>query len=525
MTKTLYNGVAKLQRSLFTINKEAEKKNIRIVNPIKCKNEKEKPNIIHCYIHKDDALMFIKNDGKKYCCNIIETLNEMNNAEAFIYFNEVNGKHDDLEKIWKNGGKYNHIKHDNLKFRCLSNYIAEWKDLFDYEKQIDKVNDELYEIFKCYTTTYNSYSQITYRHWFNTLINRRGENKLKSYIALPETMEEEYMYRNAIYPGRVESFVGEWKSEDIDSEAVPPTGLSKSYDEIDDYLLFLDFNSFYPYCMKNYEYPYGKMYEYNDKNPNLDCFGIYKVKMTPPDRNDIQPILPRRQSRRSNGERKDGKKMLYDFTESVGYYTNIDIKLGMKYGYKFEFLGEGYFWRQTGDLFSGYIDKLYSYKKKGYKTAKKLMNMLFGSLHQRPKMKLIEIEKEDRKNYNKSFYENGKFFAYEKENIEIEDCHYPAYLAAFILSYSRVEMANLMEKCNFDYYRIHTDSIIVSSKYKSSVEEMLGDELGALKNEICDSGKIIEAEFVNNNKYKLTYIKPDGSFGVKETKHFSTEWS
>ena len=97
-------------------------------------------------------------------------------------------------------------------------------------------------------------------------------------------------------------------------------------------------------------------------------------------------VLPSRTQEGLRWTLKDGE----------GYYTSVDIKNALRFGYKVEIVkpnGEnaiGYYWEKTLPIFKSYIKDLYKDKQKAekgspqYALAKLFMNGLYGKCIQKP---------------------------------------------------------------------------------------------------------------------------------------------
>jgi len=292
-----------------------------------------------------------------------------------------------------------------------------------------------------------------------------GEN---NFLALPQNKHEENIFREAIYTGRIE--------------------LNQTHGQ-GEYCEY-DIKSFYPKMMLN-EYPYGTTFHTSTKNPDLNLFGIYKVIMKPNVKSPI-PILPR----------KDKNRLVWDYEEYIGYYTNIDIKLGKKYGYKFEFLGEGVYWNDACCMFKNYIETLYR-EREEYPIAKLVMNCLYGALFEKPNIKVVRKESKTEKSV---WNENEEY--YEEFNIP-EKSIVPVYLSAFMLSYSREYLYKCLKKIDFQYVRLHTDGWICLRNEK--LDKYVDDKIGLLKRTDMD-----EFQFENVNRYK--FFK--NGIVVKQTRNY-----
>jgi hypothetical protein len=304
-------------------------------------------------------------------------------------------------------------------------------------------------------------------------------------------------FRQSIYGGRVEVFKREYKSsqyEDIRQGKI-------NYDDVNDYMRALDVNSLYPSAMRNNLYPVGK--EKPATRFMTDKLGIYNCKIKKV-KNLKFPVC----CDKNNG---------YNLDDSEGVYTSVDILQMRKYGYNVIVLG-GYYWDQSDYIYKDYIDEFYQIKKdskKGspqYENAKLMLNSIYGKMIQRDEYEtnytfstFEEFEKVKSKGNNDK---NGKWSGYIDVDTGVMHMTFTqhqkdftskkSYLGAFILSYSKVGMYDMFDKC--DPYYTDTDSVYVENKYSDLFD--IGDELGQFSDDY--KGKIIYSCFVAK---KLKYIE------------------
>jgi len=311
------------------------------------------------------------------------------------------------------------------------------------------------------------------------------------------TRKVDDFFRKSIYGGRVEVFKREFKSSLYEKIL---KGEIK-YNEVDDYMRALDVNSLYPSAMRNNLYPVGKEIAtdrfVNDKLGIYDC-KIKKVK------NLLFPVCCNKQ----NG---------YNLNDDEGVYTSVDILQMRKYGYEVKVLG-GYYWNESDYIFKEYIDEFYQIKKnstKGspqYENAKLMLNAIYGKMIQRDEYET---------NFTFSTYEEfeackvkgmndktGKWSGYIDIDSGVMHMTFTqhqkdftskkSYLGSFILSYSKVGMYDMFDKC--DPYYTDTDSVYIENKYSDLFD--IGDELGQFSDDY--KGKIIYSCFTAK---KLKYIE------------------
>jgi hypothetical protein len=314
-------------------------------------------------------------------------------------------------------------------------------------------------------------------------------------------------FRQSIYGGRVEVFKREYKSshyEDIRQGKI-------NYDDVNNYMRALDVNSLYPSAMRNNLYPVGK--EKPATRFMTDKLGIYNCKIKKV--NNLKfPVC----CDKNNG---------YNLEDSEGIYTSVDILQMRKYGYNVIVLG-GYYWDQSDYIYRDYIDEFYQIKKdskKGspqYENAKLMLNSIYGKMIQRDEYEtnytfstIEEFEKVKSKGMNDK---NGKWSGYIDVDSGVMHMTFTqhqkdftskkSYLGAFILSYSKVGMYDMFDKC--DPYYTDTDSVYVENKYSDLFD--IGDELGQFSDDY--KGKIIYSCFVAKKLKYIELLQPDYIYKV-----------
>ena len=185
-------------------------------------------------------------------------------------------------------------------------------------------------------------------------------------------------------------------------------------------------------------------------------------------------------------------KLNWDLHEGEScYYTSVDIENAKKLGYTFEILG-GYYWEQSADIFSEYVNMFITAKnrlkkegKKGgceYLTTKLLMNALYGKMLQKP----IHDKSFYVANYDELIVKMGEYKITEIEQVgkrwlckglskdpdqKQNDINKPTHLGSFILSYSRTIMMDYTLQTNPNnevqkmFYYTDTDALHIHSSY------------------------------------------------------------
>ena len=138
-----------------------------------------------------------------------------------------------------------------------------------------------------------------------------------------------------------------------------------------------DVNSLYPSVMAKHPMPIGKPIYFDGDIRKVDgnAYGFFYCKITSPD-TLMHPLIQRRMKTSA------GIRTIAGLGTWHGWINSLEMDNAMKYGYTFEIL-KGYQF-ETGDLFSGYINKMYTLRNEYPKgdpmnlIAKLLMNSLYG---------------------------------------------------------------------------------------------------------------------------------------------------
>lgn len=467
-------------------------------------------------------------------------------------------------------GDFDHTKNnawellsEDVKTELLT-YLE--KDVIGLKELSEKIHDVYMEQFKTSWVHTLSTSMMAYKYFVSKckvlsvetgetikMKNKQGveydkiltENKL----VLPTPRQYDFI-KQAIYGGRCVLNKKLYISKEFDrinSLIVNPgqdlpsfnwlnlVNISKEdFNNITDYLVYLDATSLYPAAMKNFEYPIGMPFETKEYHP--DKLGIYRVSYTS-NKNILTPAIPRKD------EHNALKWDLIDDDEQV--YTNIDIENAKSRGYTFE-IKDGLVWPEKTYLFSEYIEQMYKIKENAqkdtplYNNGKLFMNALYGKMYQKPRYSktfFVNVASDFNEIYTGYYITNiqedgtGKYIQDEKdpniihytggfivkadardEEIRQNAISKPAQHGAFVLSYSRKIMLDFIKQLNPDetledmFYYTDTDSLITT--YENSKRLDLSKKgLGYLKNELGDNCKILKAVFLAPKMYLLQYIK------------------
>ena len=387
------------------------------------------------------------------------------------------------------------------------NFNMEEKDVELLEEYCKKDVIGTYELYEKLDKPFNDYG-LTLLDLFTTsqgaykILKKKWKDKGILQERIPRKIDK--FFRKSIYGGRCEVFKREYKSshyEDIKKGKM-------KYEDIKDFMRAFDVNSLYPYVMKKYEYPIGNAI-FTTKF-KVDKMGIYECKVKKP-KNLKFPVLC------NNGK--------YDLDDNNGTYTSVDIKMGIDYGYEFQ-IKCGYYWEESSSVFVDYVDEFYGIKKNSvsgspiYKNAKLMLNSPYGKCLQNDKKeKHFVIQTQEELTELKKKYKNGRFrcemkneclyIDYEEELEEFTNKK--SWIGAFILSYSKIIISNLLQKV--DAYYTDTDSIYTHNNDSKYFD--IGNELGQFSDDI--EGKIIYACFVAKKLKYIEYITKDGKIKTEIT--------
>ena len=406
---------------------------------------------------------------------------------------------------------------ENLREDCIK-YLR--SDVVGLRELFDKLNNSVFKEYKVNITSYISTSSLSFNLWKRTL---KGFD-----IRLPN-LEQEGCFRQSVRGGRCYKSKSGFVSKQYESYKKNEA----KFEDIDDYIIDADVVSLYPAAMTQFEFPVGECLK-SVGGEMKGKMGIWKIKYTA-NKRLAHAILGRRDTKL--------KKLIWDLTDSEGWYTSVEIEDALQNGYQVEIL-EGYYWKETKPVFKEYIEELFKKKgelakqgKKGgveYLLSKLFMNSLYGKMIQRPifnKTKNIT-----------SVSEYWKFFSqhYVDDIVKIRDGLYevsgtprdiidtekqitkPTQMGAFILAYSRRIMMGYIKEANpyFDHqgkYQkeqiendIHytdTDSLQMKAGCAQRIKNLGKKSLGMITDDLGDGCKIIRGLWISPKLYMLEYIK------------------
>ncbi|NRA92637.1 MAG: hypothetical protein HRU26_08125, partial [Psychroserpens sp.] len=286
-------------------------------------------------------------------------------------------------------------------------------------------------------TSFISIAQASFAIWvrFN---EKNNKPEHRAYIQKPTKAQEDFfrdthkisnrtepLQLGGIYGGRCYPSKRNYKSEQLRSYLDGEL----SYDEIKDFLVYIDVNSLYPAAMAHFEYPtscaypigeaevhrYSKIETWNDEIRNKiipeqqelkRLAGKRAVKLRcgkkgrfskqaylyikyKPNKYLAQPIHPSKTI--DNG-------LEWSLKDGEGVYTSMEIENMLLYGYEVEVLKHpthkvaGYYWSKSKPIFTKFIEYYYKKKEEAQKNNKPalrmfiklFLNSLYGKCVQRP---------------------------------------------------------------------------------------------------------------------------------------------
>ena len=412
-------------------------------------------------------------------------------------------------------------------FKCYNLRLYSLESLEDFEK----VNTMIADITGMNLIEYWTVACVSYEFW--SRLNKREGHKIQNLQG-----EDKDFAAAAYYGARVMAEPGKWCSslaDTIEQNAAP--GLFKELlaDPEADIQVQVDSSSMYPAAMRGIPglepyYPVGEHRRSMDGEEEFKRgkVGMYHVNFTRPKNLQIG-ILPM----------YIGKRLTWgtEVGTGNGVYTDVDLKLALKYKYTLEFTGECLVWDSTGNPFKYFVDTLYPLKaaetdKVKRSMLKEVLVCLGGKFGQKVQgtvetnqQKLVSHEEAydllmnqgiDCELIGDDWYRVDKIVVKKFNNK-------PNHLGCFLLSWTRRLMIRVYEAAEFRFNFSHTDSVRISvADYHKLVEQkLIGDkELGLMD---LEYGLIYKREQADDTSYKLYVLKADGTLGVirkgKKFKH------
>lgn len=343
------------------------------------------------------------------------------------------------------------------------------------------------------------------------------------------TVEEDRLFRRALFGGRVQPQVMSWRSRD---------------EGVRDYLFYGDVVSLYPSAMQKNEYPCGPFSELVEPLPDglvrelqahLTTHGEHssllkrcflEVDVDCP-RQLITPFLMSR-------DETSGELQMDLHPKRRALYTGVELGHAVRaLGYRVERIYRVWLFAELRPLFRSFIDRAYEMKRAArsgsaqYSAAKIVLNSGYGKHAQRafetetrimvpdPRTPLSEEELQRVRSVQELLDDRGQLVAYlvevEREEVKPTQC---VHLACFILSYSRIIMSNIL--LAVDGYRNprraffyqDTDSGFFRAECLPSLEAagLLGERLGDFKDELA-GGRVVRLVCLAPKTYAYEYIK------------------
>lgn len=271
-----------------------------------------------------------------------------------------------------------------------------------------------------------------------------------------------------------------------------------------------DVNSLYPYCMRDFDYPYGALVQSQDPDQikhmiNKGFLGVVRCSITCPDM-DI-PYLPKRHE----------NKLIFPVGSWEDTITTYEYLKAVDLGYTIK-IHEGIIYRKKGKVFKQYVDKYYHIKQtaKGAKKeiAKLLLNSAYGKFGQRREVEeyytfdeMLECQKpiSDFVQMNDELYTtNTESYRNRKIN---------PIIACFVTAYARTVLYDCLKWVTDhggEVYYCDTDSVFCDIPLPP--EMVHKDRLGAWKDELNGS-RLKDAVFISPKLYSMVYA--DDSEEVK----------
>ena len=366
---------------------------------------------------------------------------------------------------------------------------------------------------------------------FNELIFNEFKVNINKSLTLPSLAmriyKTHFMPANSIYQlgGEVEQAIRESYSGGAVDVYIPhnrKSVLSKQLTK----LFYYDVNSLYPSVMLNNPMPIGlpTAFEGNIRLVEPDAYGFFYCNITSPALLK-HPLLQRKIK---------GRGTVAGLGTWTGWISSLEMDNAVKFGYTFEII-KGYQF-ETGDLFSGYVNKMYSLRsqfEKGHPMnliAKLLMNSLYGKFGMKMERtvvdifnlnvdadklalrKLLDTVAESIQDHVELGDNKYLFVRSALSNVFNDDNYHGSdvniAIASAITAAARVQMSVFKNNHNFNLYYSDTDSIVIDN---SLPESMVGKELGQLKLEHL----ISKAVFLAPKVYGLIDVEGNEIIKIK----------
>lgn len=392
------------------------------------------------------------------------------------------------------------------------------QDVISQKKLYDLLAEDIWNDYHLNIDNFVSLSQLAYACFSSTL---------KGFEMVKTSNEDEEAFREAYRGGRMVLTRPFWFSSDYE-EIIQNFNnydfLKTKFNDIDDYLLYLDKNSLYPSVMasetKKIKYPCGAyekiivnqenhsslLQHINNKDKLPLAIEFWDSKIVQVDVNCPKNIYVGFLMSRN----KEGRNIQDLNPKKNAWYTGSEIIEAILVGYVVTKIHAYYQFKYYKEIFNEFIMR--NWKKKAeavrdtapYMTSKMNMNALSGKFGQKKQPKKIRIlTGSDIKAYYLSKDDTQILWNREEDEIvglivkeknEVKYSSYPIQLSTVTLGKSKVSMSSFMREANAYHdpemvpYYGDTDSLIMHRKVKEVADKKeFGKELGQMKDEYPDS--------------------------------------
>lgn len=289
-------------------------------------------------------------------------------------------------------------------------------------------------------------------------------------------------------------------------------------------LIVYDANSLYPYVMAEFDYPYGtaKVVQEGSPEEKMAAFRdaraaghLFIAEVTMDAGNQRYPLTPHRDE---NGS------VRYPAGEFTGVYTSVDIDEAISQGYVVKAVARMTLWEKRCNMFRGIIEHLYrsraAYKSQGNSfeyVLKIVLNSMYGKFRETVKSAATfaqQPELRGRRVLGKPLpLPNGQ----TRVTMAIPNARSrkPTYIAAFILSYSKLHMNKLIRKLGPEnIFYGDTDSIVATIESGRDIKTAEG--LGEFKNDhgTFNLGPVNAVDLLYKEAYFLDLKRYLGIFNI-----------
>lgn len=434
---------------------------------------------------------------------------------------------------------------DSLKLHEKELLLYLDQDVRAQSKLYNILAKTIFDLFKQDMTKFVSLSQMSYA-CFSCSLTQNDLIKTK--------IQDEDLIRDSYRGGRIVMTRPVWASslwKDILPNINNPEKLQQIFNELNDYLIYIDANSLYPTVMQSEEYACG---DYRIKT-NFPPYVLNNLNN--PDKSENAKRTWNRRLVEVNVEcpkdllvaflmsrDKDGNAFQDLEPKFNVVYTGAELCEAVILGYKVTKIHKIFEWDygMQKKIFEQFITLLYNIKKDSaprgpkpndalYQIVKLLMNSLSGKFGQKTRhvkkhiligeditINVLKQQKAKQIWINENqedYFDNVLKAVLIEEPVQLESTAYPVHIASQILGNSRVFMSRLMRQVdgyrnleNCPYYG-DTDSLIFHKNVFSQFpKEVIGKDLGTFKDEI-PHGKIVMFIVLAPKMYMNVYLAKD----------------